>query len=104
MRKNELLRLLRSGEYISGEKLGKALGISRVAVCKIIAALREDGFLIDAVPNRGYCLLRQELSQEQLAALLPETDWRFQVLRETAIEKRATLAVSKLRICASLET
>ena len=83
MRKNELLRLLRSGEYISGEKLGKALGISRVAVCKIIAALREDGFLIDAVPNRGYCLLRQELSQEQLAALLPETDWRFQVLRET---------------------
>ena len=83
MRKNEVLRLLRSGEYISGEKLGKALGISRVAVCKIIAALREDGFLIDAVPNRGYCLLRQELSQERLASLLPGNSWSFQVLRET---------------------
>lgn len=83
MRKNEVLRLLRGGEYISGEKLGKALGISRVAVCKIIASLRDDGFLIDAVPNRGYCLLRQELSQERLASLLPENSWRFQVLRET---------------------
>ena len=83
MRKNEVLRLLRGGEYISGEKLGKALGISRVAVCKIIAALRDDGFLIDAVPNRGYCLLRQELSQERLASLLPGNSWSFQVLRET---------------------
>ncbi len=83
MRKNEVLRLLRGGEYISGEKLGKALGISRVAVCKIVAALRDDGFLIDAVPNRGYCLLRQELSQERLASLLPGNSWRFQVLRET---------------------
>lgn len=82
MRKTEVLELLRGGEYVSGELLGKTLGISRVAVCKIIASLRKDGFLIDAVPNRGYCLLRQELSQEQVLALLPENDWSVQVLHE----------------------
>lgn len=82
MRKTEVLQRLRGGEYVSGESLGKQLGISRVAVCKIIAALRKDGFQIDAVPNRGYCLLRRELSQEQLIALLPNHEWSVQVLRE----------------------
>lgn len=82
MRKAEVLQLLRGGEYVSGEMLGKALGISRVAVCKIIASLKKEGFLIDAVPNRGYCLLRQELSQEQILSLLPESGWSVQVLPE----------------------
>lgn len=44
------------GTYLSGEKLSEGLGVSRAAVWKAIQALREEGYRIDAVTNRGYAL------------------------------------------------
>lgn len=54
--KQKVLSLLgSSGEkYISGEKISRELSISRAAVWKHIEALREDGYVIDSLPRRGY--------------------------------------------------
>ena len=57
MRKTEILTLLReSGGYLSGQELCGRLGVSRTAVWKIINQLKEEGYEIEAVPNRGYRL------------------------------------------------
>lgn len=55
--KEEILRRLReAGDYVSGETISARLGISRAAVWKGIRALREEGYGIRAVTNRGYRL------------------------------------------------
>ncbi|MEI8356681.1 MAG: HTH domain-containing protein, partial [Deltaproteobacteria bacterium] len=55
----KIIELLRkdSGGIISGEELGRALNISRTAVWKHIKALKGVGYLIEALPSRGYRLL-----------------------------------------------
>lgn len=45
--------------FLSGEEIAQALGISRAAVWKAVNALRKEGYPIQAVTNRGYCLLTQ---------------------------------------------
>lgn len=56
--KNDVLaQLQRSGEkYISGEELAKKFGKSRAAVWKAVRALKKEGYIIDAVTNKGYIL------------------------------------------------
>jgi BirA family biotin operon repressor/biotin-[acetyl-CoA-carboxylase] ligase len=55
--KTEILRLLREREdYVSGQELCGRLSVSRTAVWKIIRQLKEEGYLIEAVQNRGYYL------------------------------------------------
>lgn len=55
--KEKILALIRNCEgYISGEELSSILGITRSAVWKYIKALKEDGYIIDSVTNKGYCL------------------------------------------------
>ena len=49
--------LSRSNEYISGQTLACMLNVSRQAVWKEISALRERGYEIESVPNRGYKLI-----------------------------------------------
>lgn len=46
----------RRGRYCSGQELADELQVTRAAVWKAITALREEGFAIDAVTNRGYAL------------------------------------------------
>lgn len=51
-----LLALLRAGEYVSGEAIAEALGITRAAVGKRVDGLRRRGFTVAAAPRRGYRL------------------------------------------------
>lgn len=44
------------GSGVSGEALAREIGVSRVAVAKHVAALREQGYRIEAVPGSGYRL------------------------------------------------
>lgn len=44
------------GIYISGEEIADNLQISRTAVWKAVKKLREEGYHIDAVQNKGYSL------------------------------------------------
>ena len=54
---NEILRFLYAHDgYLSGEEISQTLGITRAAVAKRIAKLREEGYPISAVTNRGYRL------------------------------------------------
>lgn len=54
--KDEVLKALENskGNYISGEELSQKLNVSRAAVWKGIKSLREEGFVIEAVTNKGY--------------------------------------------------
>lgn len=44
------------GRAVSGEELASCLSISRAAVWKAIQELRGEGYRIDAITNKGYCL------------------------------------------------
>lgn len=44
------------GAYFSGEDLAARLSVSRTAVWKAVNTLRKEGYDIDAVQNKGYCL------------------------------------------------
>jgi BirA family biotin operon repressor/biotin-[acetyl-CoA-carboxylase] ligase len=53
---DQLLSCLRAGEFVSGEAIAEALGITRAAVAKRVSELRRRGFAITAAPRRGYRL------------------------------------------------
>lgn len=51
-----ILEMLAGGGFVSGEKISRELGVSRVAVWKRINQLREQGWLIESGGKRGYRL------------------------------------------------
>lgn len=56
--KNEIVKALEKnrGKFLSGEELAKIFGVSRAAVWKAVSQLKQEGYVIEAVPNRGYIL------------------------------------------------
>ena len=57
MIKEEMLKALReSGDFVSGQELCERFGVSRTAVWKAAARLKEEGYEIESVSNRGYRL------------------------------------------------
>ena len=60
------------GNYLSGEKLSGDFGVSRAAVWKAISSLRQEGYRINAVTNRGYVLMEDEggISEEGIRSFL----------------------------------
>ena len=79
--KERLLPLLNGEDYISGENAAEILGVSRSAVWKAVESLRQDGYGIEAVTNRGY-------------RIRPDSD----VLAAGEIEKNLTELRGKLNI------
>ncbi|MCI8682430.1 MAG: biotin--[acetyl-CoA-carboxylase] ligase [Lachnospiraceae bacterium] len=77
--KTEILRLLRQaepGSYVSGQELCERLGVSRTAVWKSMKQLKETGYEIEAVQNRGYRLVfvPDILSKNEIESCL-STKW-----------------------------
>ena len=75
--KTEILRMLKSTEdYLSGQQLCGMLGVSRTAVWKAVGELKEEGYVIEAVRNRGYRLVEgaDVITQAELASML-HTQW-----------------------------
>lgn len=73
MNRNSILKYLKgTSEYVSGEDLSKKLGISRSAIWKNINLLREKGYTIESVTNRGYKLIScpDLLSEEEIGSYL----------------------------------
>lgn len=56
--KEQVLTLFENnkGEYFSGEYIAENLSVSRNAVWKAVKSLRNEGYSIDAIQNKGYCL------------------------------------------------
>lgn len=95
--KEALLTLLeaRQGSFVSGEEIAKALELSRAAVCKAVKTLRQEGYAIESVTNRGYCLLpggdilsaqgiKKYLKQDFQISVSPAVDSTNAVLRSLA--------------------
>lgn len=74
--KQELLSRLAAqpGRAVSGQELAEALGVSRAAMHKAAAALRAEGWPIQAQPGRGYTLAAGAdlLSGSAVRAACPE--------------------------------
>lgn len=107
-----ILELLRRQEgFLSGEDIGRELSITRAAVWKGIKKLREEGYEIGAVTNRGYRLTnpetmynKRELEQGlktktmgQTIYFYEETDTTNNRARELALEgaPEGTLVVAE---------
>ena len=56
MTKDQVLSLLDSSAYISGQTISRQLGVSRAAVWKAIQQLRDEGYTVESSTNRGYRL------------------------------------------------
>lgn len=76
--KTKILQVLRQNRdtYVSGQELCEKFGVSRTAVWKAIKQLKESGYEITAVQNRGYRLISVPdiLSQSEVASQL-HTKW-----------------------------
>ena len=109
-----ILELLRQTDaFVSGEEIGRQLSISRAAVWKGIRKLRQEGYEIEAVTNRGYRLIspetmynRQELETGMKTRYMghpiyfyAETDSTNNRIRQLAVEGavEGTLAVAEVQ-------
>lgn len=67
--KTEILRLLREQEgYISGQELCDKFQVSRTAIWKVINQLKEEGYEIQAIRNKGYAMVSSPdvISEEEI--------------------------------------
>lgn len=78
MERGELLALLRQGKYITGEEIGRRLGVTRAAVSKAVSKLRREGCVIRSAPHRGYLLVSEpdRLSAEAIRGELGDHPWQ----------------------------
>ena len=84
--KSRLLEMLEKykGEVISGERIAGELGCTRAAVWKAVKSLREDGYTIEAGPNKGYMLAKDtnRLSQEGIRLFLDDPEVKIDIYDE----------------------
>ena len=67
--KAEILKVLReSSGHVSGQELCERFQVSRTAIWKVISQLKEEGYEIEAVRNKGYRLQESPdvLSKEEM--------------------------------------
>lgn len=105
--------LQQSEDFVSGQEIGNMLCVSRAAVWKGIEKLRQEGYEIEAVTNKGYRLIHPETmyNKRELEAgrktkrmgypvhFWKETDSTNNRLRELAFDgaKEGTLAVAEVQ-------
>lgn len=65
--KEKILKMLEEAkDYVSGQKICEQLEVSRTAIWKAINQLKEEGYVIEAVTNKGYRLVQcPDLINEQ---------------------------------------
>lgn len=71
--KTKILTILKNSEtHISGQSLSNQLGVSRTAIWKVINQLKEEGYIIEAVPNKGYRIVAYPdiVTAEEIKSLL----------------------------------
>lgn len=75
--KEKILELLRENNgYVSGQEICDLFGVSRTAVWKNINALKNEGYMIDSVNNRGYKLIAEpDLIDEKSIRRYLHTNW-----------------------------
>jgi len=77
MSENIIDMIKRADGFCSGARISAELGISRAAVWKKMSALRKKGFVIEAVPSRGYRLVSvPDLSADYIRAGIQGSIWK----------------------------
>ncbi|HNX40382.1 MAG TPA: biotin--[acetyl-CoA-carboxylase] ligase [Methanothrix sp.] len=78
----DILSMLGSGEWVSGEEMARRLSISRSAVWKQIQILRRRGYAISSSTRKGYRLTASPdlLNADQISGCL-KTEWMGKSLR-----------------------
>ena len=75
--KAEILKMLRQADdYLSGQQLCDKFQVSRTAIWKVINQLKDEGYEIEAVRNKGYRIIESpdRLSADEIKSYL-ETKW-----------------------------
>jgi len=79
-----LSELMGAGDLtVSGGALCLSLGLTRQAVWKAVNALREDGYVIESIPHKGYrfvSLPKNDLDPSLIEAFLLDCPWGHPVL------------------------
>lgn len=72
MKEKILALLLNQEKFISGEEISQLLGVSRTAIWKAIKKLKEEGYEIESVSNKGYHVVSvpDKMIKEELKILL----------------------------------
>jgi len=85
MMKAKILAMLReTDDFVSGQQLCDTFGVSRTAVWKAINQLKKEGYVIEAVNNKGYHLRSEkqdELYNEAELTSRMDTRWMAKELR-----------------------
>lgn len=56
--KSEIIRLLKNtNDFMSGQDISNRLGVSRTAIWKYINSIRDEGYEIESISNRGYKII-----------------------------------------------
>ena len=79
--KSEILHLLRCADgYVSGQQLCETFGVSRTAVWKVINQLKEEGYVIDSVQNKGYRIIEYPdiITASEIESLLLDDNGNMQ--------------------------
>lgn len=92
--KTEILSMLQKEAYVSGQTICDRLHVSRTAVWKMVNQLREDGYEIEAVSNRGYCLKHiPDVITEEACLKEMESEWAGQnIIYREEVDSTNTLA------------
>lgn len=75
--KAEILKMLRDSDaYVSGQQICEKCGVSRTAVWKAVNQLKEEGYQVEAVRNRGYRIINSPdvITVDELASQI-NTKW-----------------------------
>ncbi len=92
---DQVLQLLRGAEgFLSGQAMSRQLGVSRSAIWKIIQSLREEGYEIASVTNRGYRLVSgpDVLSAGEIRAALGDHPWADKLVILPEVDSTNTYA------------
>lgn len=91
--KSRLLELLEQnrGITISGEQMARELDCTRAAVWKAVKTLQQEGYEIEAGPNKGYMLSEDNniLAEEGIRPLLRQPEVYLKLYQETDSTNRA---------------
>lgn len=121
MRTQLLAALKEADDYISGQELCEHFGVSRTAIWKAVKQLKEAGYVIEAVQNKGYkivstpdCLNTAELESIRktkwagreifiLIQLIPQTQRQNSLRRKDIRLERWLLRKNRKQAAAAVE-
>ena len=90
-----ILSLLKNADtFVSGQQISDGLGITRASVWKKVISLRKKGYVIEAVPSKGYRLIAApDLAKEYLLSQVRGGLWKELVVYDS-VESTNDLAMS----------